>query len=231
MARQSSAPSYGRSGHYLGDRGEAYFAYLAREIRETGARIELRKFARFIHKDDCVIDFGCGGGFMLKYMDCGRRIGVEVNPAAARVAIQNNIECYADLGEVPDSVADVVVSNHALEHVPYPIQALREIHRTLRTEGHLVLVVPIDDWRKQTNFTPGNKDNHLYTWTPQLLGNCLSEAGFDPGEVSIRVLSHAWFPGYHRVWSAIPDGLFDWLCRFFSILVKRRQLVAIARKG
>ena len=222
-------PSYGRSHHYIGDDGVRYFA--KQNIGKViGAELDAAKFAPHIRNGDSVLDFACGGGFTLKTLCCQRRIGVEINPAAQEVARQNGLECYADLAEIPSAVADVAISNHALEHVPNPLQALRELHRTLRPEGTLVLVVPIDDWRTQRHFHRDDIDHHLYTWSPQLLGNCLVEAGFDPSRVAIRVLSHAWFPGYVRAYRLLPLVVFNALCSFHSILVKRRQLIAIARK-
>ena len=221
-------PSYGESSHYLGERGEQYFAHNVHA--EVGGQIEARKFAPFIGDRDSVLDFGCGGGFTLKRIQCARRIGVEINPVARKAALESGIECYSDLAEVPDSSADVVISNHALEHVPSPIQALGEINRTLRTPGILVLVLPIDDWRSQKSFDPSDRNHHLYTWNPLLIGNCLVEAGFDPGNFRINVFSHAWFPGYHAAFPRLPGRIFDSMCYLYSVLVKRRQILAVVRK-
>ena len=50
---------------------------------------------------------------------------------------------------MPDAVADVIVSNHALEHIEAPIDALRQLRPKVKPDGKLVLVLPIDDWRSQ----------------------------------------------------------------------------------
>lgn len=51
---------------------------------------------------------------------------------------------HVDLQQQPfgDRVFDLVVTQDVLEHVPDPMAALREIHRTLRPGGHHVFTVP-----------------------------------------------------------------------------------------
>jgi SAM-dependent methyltransferase len=87
------------STHYLGTEGEEYFRWQGVKGDVWGI-IGARNFQRYIREHDCVLDFGCGGGFVLKNLSCGRRIGVEVNPAARQVAKENGIECYSDLSEL-----------------------------------------------------------------------------------------------------------------------------------
>ena len=221
-----STPNYGTSDHYLGDEGERYFLW-QNSLAQVGGRIEALKFRRYIHPSNCVLDFGCAAGFTLRNIPCARRLGIEINPAARRIALKNGIEVYATTSEVPDAVADVIISNHALEHIPYPIQALRELRAKLKPAGRLVLVVPLDDWRTQKIYDPSDINHHLYTWTPQLLGNAMQEAGFNHRKLNIRVLTHAWFPGSHSCFERIPQNLFDCLCWIFAIMVRRRQLVVV----
>jgi SAM-dependent methyltransferase len=221
---------YGHSGKYVGADGEKYYAWQSAG-QDVGGLIDARKFAPYVCETDTVLDFGCGGGFILKNIRCQRRIGVEINPVARAVASSKGLVCYEDLSHVPDTIADVVISNHALEHVPNPIGALKEILRVLKSGGQLVLVLPIDDWRTQRRYNSADINHHLYTWTPQLIGNTLIESGFLPGDLErISVLTHAWIPGYVRVFPALPECLFDFGCRLFGLLLKRRELVAIARK-
>jgi SAM-dependent methyltransferase len=139
-------PKYAHSKHYLGAEGEEYFRWQG-GTGEVGGLINARKFKEYINDDDCVLDFGCGGGFLLKNLSCGRRMGVEINPAARQVAKQNGIECYSDLSQVQGQLVDVVISNHALEHVPAPVEVLAELNRLMKPSGLLVLFLPIDDWR------------------------------------------------------------------------------------
>ena len=222
-----SAPDYGTSDHYLGEKGEAYFAW-QRGAGDFGGRINAHKFDRLIKASDTVLDFGCGGGFLLRNLRCARRVGVEINPAARRAAIDNGIECYATIAEVPDGIADVIVSDHALEHVPYPIGALRELRSKLR-DGVLSLCVPHGNYREERRYDPADQNHHLHSWTAQTLGNTLHEAGYEL--VSIGNRTHAW-PGNWTVacYGRLPLWLFDAVCWSYGALTgKGQQVLAVAR--
>ncbi len=218
------------SGHYLGTEGESYFRW-QQVSGDVGGLINARSFQKYIGEQDCVLDFGCGGGFLLKNLSCGRRLGVEINPATSLVARNNGIECFADLSELPDLLVDVAISNHALEHVPAPVEILAELYRRIKPNGVLVLKLPIDDWRTQCTVNPDDINQHFYTWSPQLLFNCLRAAGFDKRRIRASVYTHAWFPGAMKAYKILPELIFDIGCRSFAILKKRRQLIAIATKA
>lgn len=117
--------------HYLRESRRAYFEWQSQGGLQNG-EIEAHKFADYIKPEDVVLDFGCGGGFTLAVLHCARRIGVEPYPHACAPAVGNNVELYSSLEEVPDGVADVGISNQALEHVPYPIEALSELKTKIR---------------------------------------------------------------------------------------------------
>jgi len=218
------------SEYYCGSAGTKYFEWQNRN-GAIGGKIEARKFRSYIKSMDCVLDFGCGAGHILHNLECARRVGVEINPVARAVAVKAGIECHDSIASIDDNFFDAVISNHALEHVEFPVAALRALRRKLKPSGFLILCVPIDDWRTQLHFDPDDVNHHLQTWTPQLLGNSLTEAGFLPSDFSIRLLNHAWFPGAPKVYGRLPDSLFDVLCNLFAVIARRRQLFAVAKKG
>ena len=123
---------------------------------------------------------------------------MEVNLGAHPKIKSKGLESAQSLEEIPSSSVDGVLSHHALEHVPFPIAALTEMHRILKPYGLLIIWVPVDDWRSQKRYDPTDINHHLNTWTPQLIGNTLSEANFLVNESSIRIVSHAWFPGFQK---------------------------------
>lgn len=214
----------------MGQKGEEYFWEVGQgRYGVLNGQIEAHKFRRLIRLTDTVLDFGCGSGGLLQTLECARRIGVEINPIALRCSIEVGNECYTDLSDVPDEVADVIISNHAREHVPYPIEALRQIRSKLKPEGILALCVPIDDWRVHKHYKSDDPHHHLHTWTIQLLGNTLSEAGFAVHDGAILVLTHAWPRHYQFLYARLPLPLFDLLCTGWAILTKRRQLFAVVR--
>jgi len=159
-----------------------------RTVGEFGGKANQFKFVSHIKAVDIILDFGCGGGFLLKNLDCRRRIGVEINPAAALIAAENGIECHASLDKVPDESVDLVISNHALEHVGNPLEMLQELRKKLVPNGKIVIVVPCE--ATTLPFNPEDINQHIYTWNPQLLGNLAQQAGFKVIEVS--ALYHKW---------------------------------------
>ena len=215
---------YGASNHYLDGRGQAYFAW--QSGLSPMARLVARKFSPHIASRHTVIDFGCGGGYILTALSCRRKLGVELNPAARETARGLGIECFADLSELPDACADVVISNHALEHVPYPVRALEMLRQKLTSAGKLLLSVPLDDWRTQKHFREDDVHRHLHTWTPQLLGNTLAEAGYPVKPGDIRILRHAIHPRMVPLLHLLPRHAGTAVTVVTAILLRRRELFA-----
>jgi SAM-dependent methyltransferase len=212
--------------HYRGELGEEYFAW-QRQGAELGAELELHKFAPHVGTNDVVVDFGCGAGYLLRLLCAREAVGVEPNEAARRDAAQRDLRVVATTSELPDDFADVVISNHALEHTLHPLDELRGMHRILKSGGRLVLWLPLDDWRTQRHADPADINHHLYTWTPLLLSNLLAEAGFEV--VETRVVAYAWPQLHDRLYRLLPRRAFDAVCVAWSRLRRRRQVMAVAR--
>ena len=215
--------------YYRGDEGQRYLA-VQQLHGEVFGKIRAERIRDFVSPKDTIIDFGCGPGYVSKFIDCRRKIGVDVNPAALSIASRNGLECYTFLEAIGKNIADVVISTHVLEHVPCPLGTLRELRRVLKPGGLLVLVVPIDDWRRTKNWTPSDFDQHLYTWTPLLLGNILVAAGFEMRCESIQVKPHVVFRGCTLVYGRIPRWMFKGAAWLWAVLRYRRELVAVVRK-
>ena len=164
-----------------------------RPMGEIGGVLEQWKFREYIRPGSNCFDFGAGGGFLLHGLaHCSGKSGLELNPhAIAHAKNAFGITLHNSTEEsIPDEWADVIISNHALEHVLCPWCELRRLRAKLkRGTGKLILVVPAagrnDVWlnKPDVNF-------HVYTWSPQTLGNLVSAAGFD--HVKVDVLAHQW---------------------------------------
>lgn len=216
----------GASGHYQGEAGSRYFAY-QNSLSHIGGQIDARKFTELVLPQHKVLDFGCGGGWILGHIDCKQRVGVEINSHAHASCESNGIKVYKDASLVEERDFDRIITHHCLEHVPHPVQALKSLCKLLGKDGRVIIVLPLDDWRVQRNYQGRDINHHLHTWTPRLLANTLIEAGFEVEQ--IKVLTHAWFPGWHKLFGKLPDFAFDALCTFWGAVMKRRQLLAVAR--
>ena len=102
---------------YQGAEGEQYYAYQS-DANSARKQFETWKFEKYIAPTDTVVDFGCGAGLMLKYLTAAEKLGIEVNLAASADAARNGIETVSSASDISDEFADVVISNHALEHTP-----------------------------------------------------------------------------------------------------------------
>lgn len=186
--------------HY--DKG--YFE-LQKDIGAVGGAVDKFKFEPYIRDTDTVIDFGCGGGYLLKNLECSKRLGIEINDVARRYAAEENgIEVFADADSVPDGIADVIISNHALEHTENPLEIITRLSSKLKTDGKIVFVVPSERKKK---YDPKDINMHLYTWSEQDIGNLFKRAGYHVEEV--REIKHTWPPiAYRQIYEMFGEKFF-----------------------
>ena len=217
----------GPVARYAGTAGELYFAW-QRTCGLKSAIYNRKFFEPLVGAHDNVLDFGCGGGYMLQALCCGTKVGVDVNPAARAEATKLGIEVFADIAELGDRKFDVIITSHCLEHVTSPYETLTRLRRLLQKDGNIVLLLPVDDWRNEPWAGP-DINFHLYTWTPKLLGNLLVAAGFDP--IFIRTVTRVSPPRFDQYIWDFSERLFEVLSCICSIALRRRQIWALAKSG
>lgn len=98
-------------------------------------------------RGDRVLEVGCGQGHLTKALAAQGVdiVGVDANPQAAEVSGSDLVQCMpAESLLFDDASFDVVVSVHAIEHIPDLTQAMSEIARVLRPGGRAVFVYPAE---------------------------------------------------------------------------------------
>lgn len=209
------------SNHY----DASYFAWQA-TTGAMSARLDIWKFEPFVDAEDVVLDFGCGGGYMLGALPCRARYGIEINPSARQEAARA-LRVYADISELPgDVLFDVIISHHALEHVEAPLDTLQRLRRRLRAGGKAVFVVPTEEWRREKHYDPDDVNHHLYTWTPLLLGHLFTHAGYTVERCEL--LRHRWLPKSYILFRLMPEPVFHFACRVWGTVVGSRQIRIVA---
>jgi FkbM family methyltransferase len=214
------------SAHYEGQRGAEYFRWQNR-VGEIGADLNLWKFVDHVSPEQTVVDFGCGNGALLARLKARRKIGVEVNPVAHEAAFFRGVEVVRTADEIPPMTADVVISNHALEHTLNPLAELQSLYNALKPGGVIVLWLPLDDWRSQRHYRE-ERNHHLFAWTPLSLGHLLDEAGFD--DIQTRVVTKAWLMFFGSFSRVLPYRVYSLITVVTAAVTRRRQLFAKARR-
>jgi len=221
------------ASHYKREDGESYAKGREQDIlNHLGYRLQKKFFIPFLNKNMRVLDFGCGNGSLAKAIEphVASIEGVEINQFPRELArSKQHVEVYGGLDCLPgDTKYDAIISNHVLEHIPNAIDTLRILHSHLTPNGIFITMLPIEDFRSRDNraWREDDKNHHLHTWTPLLFGNTLAEAGFFPKQ--LKVITHAWTP---KMFFLGDNWLQERACRLLSVLLKRRQLLAVAVKG
>jgi SAM-dependent methyltransferase len=199
------------TSHY----GAEYFRWQF-EIGSFGGWANLPKFSKYIHPRMKVLDFGCGGGYLLANVNCKEKLGLEINPVARAEAEKSGIRTVASTSEIEDDWADVIISNHALEHCQNPLQELQALLRKLVPGGTAVFVVPCEAIKN--SYRTGDPNHHLYSWGPMSLANLFAEAGFTVVESKAYV--HSWPPRFtpRLLRSLGGRWLFEVGCRMYGAL-------------
>lgn len=170
---------------------------------EFGGVSNVFKFKNYIKTTDNVIDFGAGGGYLLKNIDCKNRLGIEINDTARAFAKTMGITAHKTTEAIEDEWADVIISNHALEHIENPLAEIKHLYKKLKLGGKIVFVVPHERRKK---YVEGNIHNHFFTWAEINLGNLFKHAGYRVLEV--KDLKYTNPPGHRKLRKMIGGDLF-----------------------
>ncbi|MBF0233898.1 MAG: methyltransferase domain-containing protein [Desulfamplus sp.] len=194
------------SEHY----GKEYFDW-QRPLGEFGGWANMTKFEKYLCEKDWVLDFGCGGGFLLKNLVCAQKIGIEPNLEALKTARDNGIEVYSKSEELPDNYVDKIISNNALEHTLHPLMELKKLYKKLKNNGMIIFVVPCESITYE--YKPNDINHHLYSWSPMCIGNLFTEAGFEI--IESKPYIHKWPPNYLEIAKQGRDA-FEKACKEYG---------------
>lgn len=195
-----------------------------------------------------LLDVGCGSGDWLESMsELGWNVsGVDFDANAVCVGRQRGLEVYCGSVEdqhFPEDTFDAVTLNHVIEHLPEPIETLRECARVLRRGGKLVVSTPNVDSLShkiyQQDWRGLEPPRHLHIFSFAALREALARAGMPEVRMlpqpspSILYESHVLSRG--RGGSSVGASrrfLYTWAAKSFAtvevFLVRWRPLLADA---
>ena len=130
-----------------------------------------------ISSNDRILDYGCGSGFLVgKLQAIGLDAsGVDVSDEAIRVGIGRGVKNLYSLDRVrshfDDNSFDLVMALDVIEHIKNDKEAIDELSRVLKPNGHLIIMVPAYQWMW------GVQDDVAHHFRRYSMGSILKLAG------------------------------------------------------
>ena len=135
-----------------------------------------------------LLDVGCGDGVYLNRMrQRGWKVeGIDFDQKAvknAKIRFGLELRC-GDLAEAkfPDNSFDAITMSHVIEHVPNPVEFLKEARRVLKPGGRVVILTPNTKSNGLKEFGEVwfslDAPRHLNLYNPDNLSDCAGRAGF-----------------------------------------------------
>lgn len=184
-------------------------------IKDNKRRKE--SFIKYI-KDKHWLDFGCGIGSTLDEMAKNAKwaCGVEINEDRISIVKEKKHRCTSSLDTIKDKSIDTVTLFHTLEHFSEPITILKNIHKKIKSSGHLIVEVPhardalhdLYDCQSFKDFTFWSE--HLILHTKESLRKILEHTGYTIvdlyGQQRYPLANHLYWlskdkPGGHNLWN------------------------------
>ncbi len=162
--------------------------HFAKTIRNYEWEGVLKVYKRLCPQGGRWLDFGCGGGGLVKYaLERGADvIGAEDGWAADEGRIVGIPIIHMDELEKITEPFDFISAIEVIEHVPQPIDVLLKIRKLLKPGGIIFLTTGnAKPWRSNLLRWPYTQcpDVHVSFFEPQTLFYCLREAGFNPKNI------------------------------------------------
>jgi len=160
--------------------------------------LQLERLTKSIRGSDPVrvLDFGCGDGQFLATCACFGFEGVGVEFSAAREKTKR-IEFVNSLDQVCESHGEghfhAATLFEVLEHLPEPLETLKQIRPLMKTDGVLVLETPncpnVTDFATREDYLLIDPLGHINAFTPETQETMAKFAGFNLVKPSVVQLT------------------------------------------
>ena len=204
---------------------DAYFEF-QKPMGEFGGKFKTKYFKDYIKETDVLIEFGSGGGYLLKQLKAKEKIGIEINDVARMNAEKLGVNSVKTIAEIPDNYADVIISTSVLEHVENPMGVLRELRSKLKDDGKIIFHVPNESC--ETEYSKSEINNHLFTWNCLNIGNLFKAAGFFV--CSVRGIKEMWPHNFLALDKQITPEMMDTFCVINGVANSNHSCLIVAKK-
>ena len=142
---EEALTGYYQSEDYI-SHGNQHRTFLDRLYRKAQQWMFSKKenwLSRHSSKDKTYLDFGCGTGDFVDFLNQKGWSSYGVEPSEkARSFIPSRKNLFANEKELPNQAFDVIGLWHVLEHLPSPKQQLEELELYLKEEGVFIFALP-----------------------------------------------------------------------------------------
>lgn len=139
-----------------------------------------QQLVKLIKPQDSILDVGCGNGSLKKLFPRHKLSGVDILPDSISMALRAGYTQakLVDLNQArlpfKANSFNIIVCRQVLEHLLYPLKAVLEMHRVLKSKGTLFVSVPTGENRKfYDDYT------HIRPFTQHSLTVLLQDASFN----------------------------------------------------
>ncbi|HLA44394.1 MAG TPA: class I SAM-dependent methyltransferase, partial [Aggregatilineales bacterium] len=138
-----------------------------------------------------LLEPGCGLGHLLGLLqDDFQCVGIDLDEYPVQQTRLNApgaeafVQSADDLSIFGDGEFSAVVALHLVEHLPYPAQMIREVHRILRDDGIFLFATPNPGYTLRRFKDPaadaiGKDPTHINVQPPEQWREWLHDAGFE----------------------------------------------------
>lgn len=202
------------------------YLYGDEEYYKLRAKISFIKYLKSplnSYSTKSVFEFGCGLGQNI-YLTKKNSVGYDTSKFALKFCKKKGIKVTNNLQELKGKKFDVVLCCEVLEHLENPLKALKQMYSKLEDEGKLILLLPIEKW-KRVNLK--DKNQHLFCWNYQTITNLLLRARFIP--IDYKIMRMTGFKKF-LLFSRISFKLYLFLIKLLAIITGSKHMKIIAVK-
>lgn len=183
-------------------------------------------FSKHVKGTDVLVDYGCGGGWLLEKFGNVEKIGIDINDSAREACKMRGINTVKYIANIKDEYADVVISSSTISHVENPLGELRELYKKIKPGGKAVFQVASECG--DVEYVRSDINNMIYTWNRLNLGNLFKTAGFFIR--SVESIDSAYPEKYESIRTDVGEDLFRYLCNIEGIIKGIRTNLIVAEK-
>lgn len=135
-----------------------------------------------------ILDFGCGAGRLLQtlhYFGFRNLTGADAF-ISKDIHYPTGVNIYKRSLDELEPHFDLVMLHHAFEHLPEPLEALKQIHRLVKPGKFCLLRIPVTNyaWEKYgVDWVQMDPPRHLFLFTEKAMKMLAEQSGFELADV------------------------------------------------